>query len=86
MWRFGVRRLGDLVDHVMPVFEEHPLKMAKEVNFLAFCQIVAMMRDRVHLSMGGLERIATISSTMNRRKPSRLMESSEAIRQPSQHR
>ncbi len=35
-----------------------------------------------HLQVDGLARIAEIVQTMNFRKPSRFLESSEAIRQP----
>jgi hypothetical protein len=42
-----------------------------------------LMERRTHLTEEGLHRIADIAATMNRRKRSQLVESSEAIRQPS---
>ena len=83
MWRFSVRRRRDLEDRIVPLFEEHPLRTAKARDFASFAEVVRLMAKAVHLSMEGLSQIAAITETMNRRKPSRLVESSEAIRQPS---
>ena len=41
-----------------------------------------LMDEGGHRSMGGLRQIAAIAETINRKKVSRLTESSEAIRQP----
>jgi hypothetical protein len=82
MWRFGVRRLGDLVGQIIPFFERYPLITAKAGDFVRFAEAVRLMEKGVHLKMDGLQRIASIAQTINRRKPSQLMESSEAIRQP----
>ena len=83
MYRFTVRALGDLVDRIVPFFKAHPLFTAKAVDFQKFAKVVRMMRAGVHLDEGGLARIAAIAQTMNRRQPSRYLESSEAIRQLS---
>ncbi|MCA1607163.1 MAG: hypothetical protein LC775_17230 [Acidobacteria bacterium] len=40
------------------------------------------MSQKVHLTVDGLTQIARVAQTMNFRKPSRFLESSEAIRQP----
>jgi len=82
MWRFGVRRLSDLEDRIVPFFEQYPLLTAKAGDFASFARAVRLMKERAHLSMSGLRQIAAIAETINRRKPSQLMESSEAIRQP----
>ena len=83
MWRFGVRRLADLQERVAPFFEANPLRTAKAHDFMSFAAVVRMMGRGDHLTMEGLHRIAEIAATTNRRKPSRLVESSEAIRQPT---
>ena len=69
---------------VVPFFEANPLVTAKYDDFLRFTVIVRMMEQGTHLSVDGLSLIASITETMNRRQPSRFLESSEAIRQPSQ--
>jgi len=83
MARFGVRRLAHLSDRIIPFFEEHPLLTVKRDDFLRFATVVGLMQQGVHLRMEGLELIAGIAESMNRRKPSQLTESSEAIRRPS---
>jgi hypothetical protein len=83
MARFGVRRLADLSGRIIPFFEEHPLFTAKRDDFMQFSTVVGLMCQGLHLRMEGLALIADIAESMNRRKPSRLTESSEAIRRPS---
>jgi hypothetical protein len=83
MHRFFVKRLGDLESRIVPFFEEHPLRTAKSGEFKKFAEVIRMMRRREHLSRDGLARIAAIAETMNHRKRSRFLESSEAIRRPS---
>ncbi len=67
----------------VPFFEANPLKTAKADDFKKFAKIVRMMDDRLHLTRVGLAEIAKIKATMNHRRPSRFLESSEAIRQPA---
>ncbi len=67
---------------IVPFFDANPLRTAKRKDYLKFKQVLTMMDRRVHLSIDGLRQIAEIAQTMNHRKPSRFLESSEAIRQP----
>ena len=83
MWRYGVRSLRDLNDHIVPFFEANPLRTAKADDFRKFSVVVRMMMDGAHLTLSGLSYIAGLTETMNHRKPSRFLESSEAIRQPT---
>jgi hypothetical protein len=46
--------------------------------------VIAMMKTGRHLTREGMDAIAIITETMNRKQRSRYLESSEAIRQPSQ--
>ncbi len=68
----------------MPFFEERPLRTAKQLDFERFAAVLQMMQSREHLTESGLRDIAEITQCMNRRQRSRYLESSEAIRQPSQ--
>jgi hypothetical protein len=81
MYRWSVRSLSDLAERIVPFFEQHPLRTAKAQEFDKFSMVVRMMRERRHLTVTGLAE-AAITETMNFRKPSRFLESSEAIRQP----
>ena len=80
---YQVSRWSDLREVIVPFFEAHPLHTAKHEDFLKFRQILKLMDQRRHLSIDGLKEIALIGETMNHKKPSRFLESSEAIRQPS---
>jgi hypothetical protein len=82
--RFSVKRRDDLVGIVVPFFEEHPLRTAKRLDFERFVTILCMMQEGAHLEEEGLRRIAQETEHMNRRQRSRYLESSEAIRQPTQ--
>ncbi len=70
-------------DRIVPFFERYPLVTAKADEFTRFAAIVRMMDAKLHLSVEGLVQIAEIAQTMNHRKPSRFLGSSEAIRQPA---
>ena len=83
LWRFNVRALPDLVNRIIPFFEANPLRTAKADELQKFAVVVRMMELGRHLTVEGLSEIAAIAETMNHRKPSRFLESSEAIRQPT---
>ncbi len=82
--RFSVKRRADLVDRVIPFFEEHPLITNKRADFNTFADIVRSMERGEHLVLEGLARIAKLTESMHRKARSRFLESSEAIRQPPQ--
>jgi LAGLIDADG DNA endonuclease family protein len=83
LYRFDVRALRDLSNRIIPFFEAYSLRTAKADEFVRFARVVRMMQRKIHLTMDGLADIARIAQTMNHRKPSRFLESSEAIRQPA---
>ena|SRR5665213_605918 len=68
LYRYCVRSLSDLQNKVIPFFEQHSLRTAKQQDFLVFCQIVTAMKNKSHLSGDGLLRIRELAATMNRRK------------------
>ena len=83
LWRYDVRSPADLSNRIIPFFEANPLRTAKVEDFIKFAAIVRMTLEGHHRSVDGLAVIARIVETMNHRKPSRFLESSEAIRQPT---
>src|SRR5579872_4931248 len=82
--RFSVKRRSDLLRRVVPFFEENPLITAKRLDFERFAGVLRFMEDGGHRTEEGLSSIARLTEQMNRRQRSRYLESSEAIRQPSQ--
>ncbi len=83
LFRFCVRSVADLKERIIPFFQENPLRTAKQQDFEKFVSVIRMMEERKHLSIEGIAEIARIVETMNRKKPSRFLESSETIRQAS---
>ena len=80
LYRFCVRSLADLRGMIIPFFKDNPLRTAKREDFIKFSKVVELMNGK-HLTREGIEQIAKIAQTMNRKKPARFLESSEAIRQ-----
>ena len=80
LYRFCVRALNDLRQKVIPFFQENVLRTKKREDFAKFVRIVEMMGKKQHLDRRGLEGIARIVQTMNRKKAARFLESSETIR------
>jgi hypothetical protein len=72
------------VDGVVPFFDERPLITAKQLDFEKFAGVLRFMGEGRHLTEAGLRSIARVTEQMNRRQRSRYLESSEAIRQPTQ--
>jgi LAGLIDADG endonuclease len=68
MYRYVVRKRSDLLETVIPFFEEHPLRSSKRANFEKFAQIVWMVGNGCHLTTDGLIEIVEIAQTMNRQK------------------
>lgn len=81
LYRYCVRSFEDLEKSIVPFFQKHPLRTAKKNDFYKFVLILDLIKKREHLSPSGVEKIARIVETMNRRKPSRYLKSSETIRQ-----
>ena len=80
LYRYCVRSRRDLQEKIIPFFCEHPLRSYKKNEFKKFVRIVAMIERKEHLSERGLKRIARIVETMNHKKSSTFLESSEATR------
>lgn len=80
LYRYCVRSLGDLSQMIIPFFKENQLRTAKRYDFEKFTRIIELIEKKAHLNGGGLRKIAVIVQTMNRRKPSKFLESLETIR------
>ena len=81
--RYSVKRRRDLIEVIIPFFEAHPLVTAKRIDFERFKEAMGIIAGGGHLERQGLGEIARITEGMNRKKRSRFLESSEAIRRPS---
>jgi len=80
LYRYCVRSVKDLKSIIIPFFRENPLQTAKQSDFNKFDRVLDLMVNKKHLNFKGLRRIAKIAETMNSKKPSRFLKSSETIR------
>ena len=78
--RYCVRSQKDLCEKIIPFFQQHPLRTAKKEDFKKFVSILSSMRTGKHKKFLGLQRIAIIIQSMNRKVPSRFLKSSETTR------
>jgi len=81
LYRFCVRSIADLKEKIVPFFQENQLRTAKRDDFQKFTRVLELIGERKHLNSDGIMEIAGIAETMNRKKPSRFLESSETTRQ-----
>ena len=79
--RYCVRSRQDLQEKVIPFFRQYPLRTAKQEDFEKFVLILQQMSQGEHKNFDGLRSIANIIQSMNRKVPSRFLESSETTRQ-----
>jgi LAGLIDADG endonuclease len=63
---FRVRSKEDLLRHVIPFFDKHPLKSKKHIDYLKFRDVLILMERGEHLTKEGVAKIRKIASEMNR--------------------
>jgi LAGLIDADG endonuclease len=67
--QYRVERRVDLVEVVIPFFQEHSLRTSKRHDFEAFARCMELGSAGGHLDSEGLIEIVEIAQTMNRQKP-----------------
>ena len=63
---FIIRKLGDIINILVPFFNNYPLQSYKKLEYEKFVQIVDLMKNKNHLTNFGLEKIKEIKYTMNK--------------------
>jgi len=63
--KYEVRSLEDLVDRIIPHFEEYPVLSGKWKDFMAFREVCFLMLDQKHRTPEGLKEIFSLISQMN---------------------
>ncbi|OGN03425.1 MAG: hypothetical protein A2655_02715 [Candidatus Yanofskybacteria bacterium RIFCSPHIGHO2_01_FULL_43_42] len=81
LYRYCVRAIKNLEEKIIPFFQKNQLKTFKSNDFLIFCKILKLIKKGSHLNHEGITSIAKLIETMNRKKKSRFLESSETKRQ-----
>lgn len=62
---FSVTRLNNILDKIIPLFDKYPLRGSKALDYSDFRKIAYLMKDRVHLTVEGIEQIRKIKLGMN---------------------
>jgi len=81
LYRYCVRSVKGLTEIIIPFFQQYPLHTAKQKDFKLFSKIIGMMNRKIHFTFEGIVKIAKLIEKMNRKVPSKFLESSETIRQ-----
>ena len=63
---FVVSKFKDIHEKILPFFEKYPLIGSKSRDFTDFYKAAQLIKSKVHLELGGLEKIKQIKRTMNK--------------------
>ena len=80
LYRYCVRSIFEIKEMIIPFFRQNQLRTSKKNDFEVFSKIIDSMSDKKHLTEKGFIKIAKLIETMNRKKKSRFLESSETKR------
>lgn len=67
MYAYTVHRRADLLEVIVPFFQQHPLRSSKRDDFEKFTRCLELISEGRHRTIEGLVEIAEIAQTMNRR-------------------
>jgi len=59
---FKVSKLVDIIQKIIPLFEQNPIRGVKKLDFLDFCEVAKLMNEGKHLTTEGLDLIRTIKN------------------------
>lgn len=62
---FSVRNYSDITDKIIPFFEEYNIQGVKAKDFNDFKEVSILMKNKLHLTKEGLDKILLIKSRMN---------------------
>lgn len=63
--RFVVYKFSDILNKIIPFFQNYPLQGIKLQDFCDFCKIANIMEKKDHLTLEGLKKIKSLKSGMN---------------------
>jgi hypothetical protein len=63
---FVVAKFSDLLGKIIPLFAQYKLQGSKRLDYLDFCKIAELVKNKVHLTNEGLEQIIYIKKGMNK--------------------
>ena len=63
--RLTVVKFYDIIDKIIPFFDEYLILGVKSLDYVDFCRIALLIKEKKHLTAEGLEQIRIIKSGMN---------------------
>ena len=63
--KYEVRRLNDLIEKVIPHFDQYPMLSAKQQDFESFKEVCLLMKKGEHITLKGMKKILPIAFKMN---------------------
>ena len=63
--RFEVVNFSDILNIIIPFFDNHPIQGKKSLDFIDFKQVAEIVKSKDHLTSEGLNKILEIKVKMN---------------------
>lgn len=60
-----ISKFNDLKDIIIPLLQEYPLQGGKKSDYLLFCEVISLMKNKEHLTESGIKKIIKIKDKMN---------------------
>jgi hypothetical protein len=58
----------DIWEKIIPFFEKYPIQGVKYEDFMDFCKVALLIKNKAHLTQQGIEEILNIKSRMNTKR------------------
>jgi hypothetical protein len=65
---FKVSKFSSIRDIIIPFFFKYPLQGSKNLDFLAFSEVIRLMDNKAHLTKEGLNQVRIIKNGMNKNR------------------
>ena len=65
IFNYRVVKFSDLDEKIIPFLKKYQIEGVKSKDFIDFCEIALLMKNKVHLTQDGLEQIRKIKAGMN---------------------
>lgn len=62
---YSVNDFSDIINIIIPLFEKNPIIGVKKQDFLNWCKIAKIIKERKHLTLEGINQIKKIKSRIN---------------------
>lgn len=63
--KFVVYKFSDIFEKIIPFFQRHSLQGIKHMDYLDFCKVADIVKDKYHLTPEGVKAIKSLKSGMN---------------------